>query len=298
MDALHGLLTGVWAARATGAAAGAAFALHDRATWSAAHYVAWALVVAGGMEALTQLVSSCGHVVARARRIRAQGKPLADFEPVDRAFQAINKLVTAAFAYHAVAWAATSPLVRWRPADATLANTALALPALFVVYDLPYTLFHRLLHHGAVYGYVHKHHHRQSAPSRGNPDAINVHPLEFVLGEYNHLLAAFLVASALSAATHGRDGLHVATLVVFVLGGGVLASLNHTRFDARVSVLGVPVYSVALHDVHHHAYNYNYAQYVPVWDYLLGTYRPHEEHGGAGGGGRTGAEGAPAARAR
>lgn len=64
---------------------------------------------------------------------------------------------------------------------------AMVLPLLYVVYDLFYTVGHRALHHRSVYKYVHKHHHRQRAPSRGNVDAVNVHPFEFVSGEYNHL---------------------------------------------------------------------------------------------------------------
>jgi hypothetical protein len=48
-----------------------------------------------------------------------------------------------------------------------------------------------------VYRLVHKHHHRQHAPSRGNTDAVNVHPFEFVVGEYLHLAAVLLVGTAL-----------------------------------------------------------------------------------------------------
>lgn len=48
----------------------------------------------------------------------------------------------------------------------TVMNTAVAFVALYVVYDLFYTLFHRFLHHRSVYWLVHKHHHRQHAPTR------------------------------------------------------------------------------------------------------------------------------------
>lgn len=66
-------------------------------------------------------------------------------------------------------------------------STICAFILLYIVYDFFYTIGHRALHHRSVYKYVHKHHHRQRAPSRGNVDAVNVHPFEFVSGEYNHL---------------------------------------------------------------------------------------------------------------
>lgn len=74
-----------------------------------------------------------------------------------------------------------------------------------------------------------QHHHRQKAPSRGNLDAINVHPFEFAVGEYLHLLPIYLVPC------------HAYAVVFFVLAGGVLASLNHTRLDIS---LPLGIYSV------------------------------------------------------
>jgi hypothetical protein len=46
-----------------------------------------------------------------------------------------------------------------------------------------------------------------------------VHPFEYICGEYNHLLAVMLVPC------------HAAAALAFVVVGGVLASLNHTRFE-------------------------------------------------------------------
>ena len=72
----------------------------------------------------------------------------------------------------------------WEHDKATALNTVGSLVALFVVYDFAYTSFHIALHHPSVYWMVHKHHHRQKVPSRGNVDAVNVHPFEFTTGEY------------------------------------------------------------------------------------------------------------------
>jgi sterol desaturase/sphingolipid hydroxylase (fatty acid hydroxylase superfamily) len=58
--------------------------------------------------------------------------------------------------------------------QADVFNTLGALIGLYVVFDFFYMSFHRALHHGSVYKFVHKHHHRQKAPSRGNRCLPNV----------------------------------------------------------------------------------------------------------------------------
>ena len=123
-----------------------------------------------------------------------------------------------------------------------------------------------------MYRLIHKHHHRQHAPTRGNTDAINVHPFEFVVGEYIHLLAVFLVGAALRAA--GGGGVHAAAVFAFIVAGGVAASLNHTRLDVR---LGWGAYEVRAHDVHHRLPKSNYGQYTMFWDRLLGTFREYSD---------------------
>jgi sterol desaturase/sphingolipid hydroxylase (fatty acid hydroxylase superfamily) len=145
----------------------------------------------------------------------------------------------------------------------TLLNTLVAMPLLYLVYDFFYTLFHWALHIKAIYAYIHKHHHMQKAPSRGNTDAINVHPFEYICGEFNHLFALYLVS------THMCE-VHVATSMVFLAVGGYLAGLNHTRDD-----IVWLAYDSKAHDVHHRIPQSNYGQYCMVWDRLFGTFRPY-----------------------
>merc|ERR1719181_780634 len=142
---------------------------------------------------------------------------------------------------------AMSPDVLWKLEQATLLNTLLPLPPFFVVYDAFYAPFHRALHHGAIYAYVHKHPHRQVVPTRGNTDAINVHPFEFLMGEYNHVLTIFLVSRYLMP-------VHAIACVLFLVVGGCLATLNHTRLDCaflRIPFTDVPIFGVRAHDTHH-----------------------------------------------
>jgi hypothetical protein len=74
------------------------------------------------------------------------------------------------------------------------------------------------------------------APSRGNTDAVNVHPFEYLPGEYNHLFAIWVVSRLMP--------LHAATALFFIVSGGVLASLNHTRLDVKSPLL-TTVYQVS-----------------------------------------------------
>lgn len=162
-----------------------------------------------------------------------------------------------AFVYHCLQYWCLSARVPWALGELSLANTVLALPMLFIFYDFFYCLWHRLLHVRAIYGFVHKHHHRQVVPTRGNYDAMNVHPLEFIVGEYLHLLAMAAVPA------------HVTTYGFFFLLLGVLTGLNHTRCDITLPGL----FSVRWHDLHHRIPQVNYGQYTMVWDILWGSFR-------------------------
>ena len=62
---------------------------------------------------------------------------------------------------------------------------------------------------------------------------------------------------------------HIVTVIVFVILGGIGASLNHTRFDVIVPY----IYDVKAHDVHHRLITANYGQYTMFWDKAMGTYR-------------------------
>jgi sterol desaturase/sphingolipid hydroxylase (fatty acid hydroxylase superfamily) len=193
-------------------------------------------------------------------RIPATGVILERFGPMDHLFTNFSRLSTVAFMYHLCCYVWHSPKASWTTADLGIGNTVVVLAMWFITYDLAYGLWHRLLHHKALYRHVHKHHHRQHAPDRGNADAINVHPVEFLVGEYLHLAVCWLVPLPF----------HVSAVAAFILLGGIAASLNHTRFDFR---LPGAIFSVADHDLHHHYITANYGQYTMLWDRILGTYK-------------------------
>ncbi|KAL3767986.1 hypothetical protein ACHAWU_005444 [Discostella pseudostelligera] len=174
----------------------------------------------------------------------------------------------------------------WESDEISFVNTILPIPVLFITYDFFYTLLHWFLHVKSIYAYVHKHHHHQKAPSRATVDAVNVHPLEFFLGEFNHLLALHLVVRGMPLiGFHGMD-VSSAGATLFLAMGGVLAGLNHTRHDVTARIPsslrnangeegGWTIYDSKHHDVHHRIPQSNYGQYTVFWDRIFGTFREY-----------------------
>jgi len=145
-------------------------------------------------------------------------------------------------------------------------NTLFPIPLIIIVYDFFYTLLHWSLHMPALYKYIHMHHHRQKAPSRATDDAVNVHPIEFFLGEYNHLLAVFIVNQIIGVQ------IHILCILVLLIISAILAGLNHTRRDVVFEIGGVTIFDSKYHDVHHRIPRQNYGQYIPLWDKFFGTF--------------------------
>jgi sterol desaturase/sphingolipid hydroxylase (fatty acid hydroxylase superfamily) len=223
-----------------------------------------------------------------SKEIPVRGKHLDDLRSIDLLCIAFSKANTAPFTYFYFRYCwILSANIPWDWRQISFTNTLLPLPALFVLFDASYCTLHWILHWQCLYQFIHKHHHIQKAPSRANVDAVNVHPIEFVLGEYNHLAVIWLWTAILGLP------LHVGSAFLFVTVGGVLAGVNHTRYDIVVSIpvpsvlllttnkaasssshwTAFPIYDSKAHDVHHRIPQSNYGQYTMFWDYLFGSYR-------------------------
>jgi sterol desaturase/sphingolipid hydroxylase (fatty acid hydroxylase superfamily) len=235
--------------------------IEDVATWSGVQVVAWTASIALVMEVMNPVCAVLMTLAGAKDKIPIKGKHLDALELQDYTMITINKLITGMFVYHCVRFVMLSDRVAWGLDTMTVWNTVVALPCLYLLYDLVYYWFHRMLHLRSLYRFVHKHHHRQMAPTRGNHDAINVHPFEFGVGEYLHLFCFYVIPC------------HVSTIVAFIVIGGILASLNHTRYDFDFSVL----YSVRAHDMHHHIVTTNYGQYSMFWDRVFGSFRANKK---------------------
>jgi sterol desaturase/sphingolipid hydroxylase (fatty acid hydroxylase superfamily) len=238
----------------------------------------WAIFVMAvlfGYSIVTMLTQSSFIFGRCSPRLEVRARRLedSDLRWKDYLFVTINKLVTV---WYVVYGATTIRQATWvqhsasttNPISTVLINIGVVLLALGC-YDLIYVPFHRLLHAPMLYKWIHKHHHRQAVPFRGTFDGINTHPLEFAFGEFLHIWALRLVGYLF-----GAFGYQVPFwgCLSFLICGGLMASLNHTRFGLTIPF----VYNVRNHDVHHRKPKSNYCQFVPWYDVLLGTFEAYK----------------------
>eukprot|EP00122_Pirum_gemmata_P008361 Pgem_evm2s7706 len=232
----------------------------DMTHWEYWQIAAFWVAVIVGQEGLAFVMEALSTLTNR--RIPVSGSHLDELGWKDWAFIYFNRFSAPMLFYHMVLFSWRNPQhVEWDLSKLTIFNTFGSVILCYLVYDFFYVQFHKFLHIRAIYPYIHKHHHRQMAPSRGNVDASNTHPIEFVCGEYLHLVAIWLVP------------IHFVGVIAFLLSGGVLASLNHTRYDLQIPFF----YDVKAHDTHHRKLETNYGQYMMVWDALFGSFRKYNK---------------------
>lgn len=167
------------------------FKLHDMSTWSGALVLGFSVAIFASYDVVNWALM---RATATTTKLPINtGKHLDTLDRTDYVFITINRLTGVPFVFHCIQWASTSSSMLWHPSELSVSNTLGSLLCLFVFYDFFYCLWHRLLHVRSIYGLIHKHHHRQVVPTRGLYDAMNVHPVEFLVGEYLHLIAMMVI---------------------------------------------------------------------------------------------------------
>eukprot|EP00924_Labyrinthula_sp_SR-Ha-C_P008605 snap_masked-scaffold_37-processed-gene-1.5-mRNA-1 protein AED:0.11 eAED:0.11 QI:0/-1/0/1/-1/1/1/0/258 len=185
-------------------------------------------------------------------------KGLVSLSMKDYSFLAMNQFIELCFLFHLLSYAQS---LDWTSPSLILLPMHLIL--IFLLDDFFYYFLHRAMHHPSIYSLIHKHHHRQSLPSRGYLDAGNEHPLEQILG-LSCVFLAFEIINRFSS-------LHPLTLAAFMPIYATCAFLNHTPYD--VKLFG---YTVRAHEMHHRIPRCNYAQNTMLFDKLFGTFSEYK----------------------
>jgi sterol desaturase/sphingolipid hydroxylase (fatty acid hydroxylase superfamily) len=142
----------------------------------------------------------------------------------------------------------------------------------FFIVEPVYYAYHRLLHKRWLY----KHHHLVHHLSRVTepPTSFTFTILERI--SYTVLFALPLVAASL------MGYLSVWGFVIYLLVFDFVNSLGHFNTEVfprwyQKSFLKYLFYTPTFHSRHHTKFNFNYALYVPLWDFLFKTYEPKTE---------------------
>jgi sterol desaturase/sphingolipid hydroxylase (fatty acid hydroxylase superfamily) len=140
------------------------FTLADHNSWPYWFIAAFVGVIFVGLQILSFIVPV---LFGSASPLPHKGTHLDQLSRLDRACIFINKCVTCVFVYHTIVVTTKMSNITWGWHNVNVFNTLGSLIAFYIFYDFFYTLFHRALHIRSVYPLIHKHHHRQKAPSRG-----------------------------------------------------------------------------------------------------------------------------------
>jgi Delta7-sterol 5-desaturase len=200
----------------------------------------------------------------KARKIQPNGFRWRTFR--NEAGFAIFNLATAGFL---IGWA-TQALTRggvisFESAPAPWWVIALEYALYFVLFETWFYWLHRAMHKEPLYKWVHKIHHRSTAPNLLT--TFSVSPLESIVN--GGFVPLFLCLFTVHDATMALIGPTNVIMGLYVHAGYELLP----RWWHRKPFTGWFI-STTFHDQHHKYFNYNFGGYTTVWDRLCGTVRP------------------------
>ena len=127
--------------------------------------------------------------------------------------------------------------------------------------DSCYYFFHRGFHHPAVYGWLHRGHHRSKNPTPWTSFALDF-PEALIQGLFM-VVVVFVIP------------LHIYVLMLLLITMTVWALVNHLGFELFPIFSDRPIskwfISSDHHSLHHRQHTRHYGLYFTFWDRLLGT---------------------------
>jgi sterol desaturase/sphingolipid hydroxylase (fatty acid hydroxylase superfamily) len=150
---------------------------------------------------------------------------------------------------------------------------ALEYAASFFLFDTYFYWLHRWMHKEPVYSWVHKLHHKSTAPNLLT--TLSVNPLEsFVNGGFTPLFLTIctVIALPIHKETVALMGATTAIMGLYVHAGYELLPRWWNKSWATKWFI-----TTTFHDQHHKYFNYNFGGYTTMWDYFCGTTRKKYE---------------------
>lgn len=160
-------------------------------------------------------------------------------------------------------------LIAFQPGPTTWWVIALEFCAYFFLFDTWFYWLHRWMHREPIYKWVHKLHHKSTAPNLLTTFSVN--PLEsFINGGFVPLF--------LTAATLLLGGVHTEALALILPTNIVMGLYVHAGHEFlprwwHKSWATKWFITTTFHDQHHKYFNYNFGGYTQIWDRLCGTMR-------------------------
>jgi len=145
----------------------------------------------------------------------------------------------------------------------------LSVALIILAHDTYFYWMHRLMHHPAIYKWVHKVHHLSINPSPWA--AMAFHPLEAVIE------AGIIVVVTLLFPVHP---LAIGFFLLFMMIYNVYGHLGYELYPKGFakSSIGKWVNTSVNHNQHHQFFKGNYGLYFLFWDRVMGTIREDYEH--------------------
>jgi len=137
-------------------------------------------------------------------------------------------------------------------------------PVLFIMHDLYFYIMHRIMHHPALFKYIHLVHHKSTNPSPWAAYAF--HPLEAIIEQGIVIIFYFTLP------------VHITHLAIFFLFSIIYNVYGHLGYELypkgfNRTKIGKWINTSINHNQHHQYFKGNYGLYTLIWDRLFDTIR-------------------------
>ncbi len=165
-------------------------------------------------------------------------------------------------------WLLAHGIIAFRHNAAPWWAIALEYTAYFLGFDTWFYSLHRWMHNEPIYRWVHKLHHRSTAPNLLT--TLSVHPLESVIN------GGFIVIFV------SLFHVHQAAYVLMAPTSMIMGPYVHSGYEFfprwwNRSWATKWFITAAFHDQHHKYFTANFGGYTTIWDRICGTMRPRFE---------------------